>query len=473
MKIFKSIRVKLTLLFIIIFSIIIIASDFFLLSRFKDSLVDSIDSTLYTLAEEIEHAILKVSPQVWRTEIKDVRDEFITSRFFVQIVEKPSNKNQKNRIITKSEVISGSIFPKEKAKINTTVFTQPQYCNITNNALTSYPIRLILFPVIKQNNSAYIIQVGTSLKKTYQALDKLLIILLISGPIMLILSSSSTYVLLTRAINPVRDIVDTAKKITTENLSQRIKPKGRADEISQLIKILNQMMERLEESVNQIRQFTGDVSHELRNPLTVIVGETEVMLRKERKSEDYQRSMKIILSESKKMSKMIDNLLFLSSIESPAYNYELKEIPIYEILLDVIKNSKAKLKQKKIKLKLSRLEAVIIKGNDILITQMLINLLDNAYKYTNQKGTIEIELYKENNQAVFMIKDNGIGIEEKYIPHIFNRFYQVDKSRSQANTGHGLGLSIVNKIAVLHKAKIQVQSELNKGTSITILFPKE
>lgn len=468
----KSIRIRLTLWYAVILGFIILIADLYLYRSFKSSIVASIDDTLYMLAEEVEHTILKESPSTWRKEIKNVRDEFITHRFFIQVleVEKSNGEKEIHRIVP-SEVLAGSVYPKSRKNILTTLRDRPEYVNVTYRSLSVHPIRIILFPVIKENGAAYIVQVGTSLRKSYQSLEKLTIILLIAAPFMLILSSLVGYLILTRAFKPVKSVVRTVRRINTEDLSLRVDSKGKADEIGELIDTFNRMIERLEQSVHRIKEFSGDVSHELKTPLTIIRGEMDVTLRRERDGKEYKEVFKSVYEEVKKLETIIDNLLFLSKADLEQSRAAFYKTPLYEILINEVEKMKTLADRKNVKFIIKEMVALYINGDSLMLERLLMNLLDNAVKYTPEGGEIRVSLKRENRYALMEIQDSGIGIPEDALPHIFDRFYRVDKSRANRGRGSGLGLAIVSQIAVLHGADIDVESEIGIGTRVRVRFP--
>lgn len=468
----KSIRVRLTLWYVVILGLIILVADLYLYKSFKSSIIASIDDTLYMLAEEVEHTILMEAQPTWRKEIKNVRDEFITHRFFIQVLEVKGSKGEKgiHRIIP-SGVLAGSVYPKSRKNILTALKDSPEYVNVTYKSLSVHPIRIILFPVIKDTGTTYIVQVGTSLRKSYQSLDKLTIILSIAAPFMLLLSSLVGYLILTRAFQPVKSVVRTVDRISTEDLSLRVDSKGRADEIGELADTFNRMIERLEQSVHRIKEFSGDVSHELKTPLTIIRGEMDVTLRRERDGKEYKEAFISVYEEVKKLETIIDNLLFLSQADLEQSRAGFEKTPLFEILINEVEKMKTLADKKNVRFVIDEMEALYIKGNNLLLERLIMNVLDNAVKYTSAGGEVKVSLRKDNDHALMEIRDSGIGIPKESLPHIFDRFYRVDKSRADRSRGSGLGLSIVRQVAALHWAEVDVSSETDKGTRVIVRFP--
>jgi heavy metal sensor kinase len=456
----------------LILGIIILVADLYLYKSFKSSLIESIDDTLYMLAEEVEHTILKESPATWRKEIKNVRDEFITHRFFIQVLEIiESNEEKEIHRLIPSEVLAGIVYPGSRKNILSTMGDKPEYVNVTYKSLSVHPIRIILFPVITENLTTYIVQVGTSLRKSYQSLDKLMIVLAIAAPFMLIFSSLVGYLILTRAFKLVKSVVRTVRQISAEDLSLRVDSKGKADEIGELIDTFNRMIERLEQSVHRIKEFSSDVSHELKTPLTIMRGEMDVVMRRVRDREDYEKAFASVYEEVKKLETIIDDLLFLSQADLEQSRAVFNKTPLYEILINEVEKMKKLADRKNVRFIIKEIEALYINGDALLLERLIMNLIDNAVKYTPGGGEIAVSLKKDSDHALLKLQDNGIGIPGESLPYIFNRFYRVDKSRANRSRSSGLGLSIVRQVAILHGAEVNIESETGKGTRVTVRLP--
>jgi two-component system, OmpR family, sensor kinase len=469
---FKSIRSQLTIWYALVLGIIFLVSDIMIYRSFKMSLSDTMDQTLYTAAEDVEQSIFKVSMDKWQAAIKQLERGFLVNRLFIQILEISSEKADGYRIAARSGVLSGNI---SQQKVWDKLFHQlpanPVYMNVPEESPAIHPLRIILYPVQQEGNKAYIIQVGTSLKKMFGTLKDFLSILIYSGPLLLLISVLGGYFILTKVLLPMKSVVQTAKKITAEDLTLRIESKNQKNEIGQLIITFNEMISRLERSVLQIKQFSSDASHDLKTPLTVIRGEIDITLRKNRPPEEYIKTLSSVREESKKLERIIDNLLFLSRIDSRDYQHSFEKVHLDEILLEVFEKTSPLANEKEVAYILEKMERIPISGEPILISRLLMNLMDNAIKYTLQGGQIKIALHKSGNHAILTVQDTGIGIPEDTLPYIFNRFYRVDQSRSQPNEGAGLGLSIVKKIADIHRLKVDIRSQVNKGTAVCISFP--
>ncbi len=448
--------------------ILIFASILYL--SLKKTLERSIDISLHTVGEEIEHALLKNPYERWEEIFNKEREELPISLMYIQIM-KISEKGKGPNVIVKSKTLEGDALSLSQNAYTEAMRGRTSFEIVTVKDISEYPLRVITLPVKEKTITAYIVQIGTPLKEMVNTSRKLLIILLITGPILLILSSFGGYFLVRKAFSPVKKIVEAAKKITAEDLSHRIEPIGSKDEISELAETFNDMISRLERSFKQIKQFSSDASHELKTPLTAIRGEIEVALRKGRGREEYKKILKSALEEIDKLQKIIDNLLLLAQMDSQNIKLSFKEIQLDEILLEAFEEIETLAKREKLSLILKRVDQVGLKGDETLIKRLFVNLVDNAIKYTQEGGKVEISLEKENKSAKFTVKDIGIGIPEDALPYIFDRFYRVDKARSRETGGCGLGLAIAKWIVETHKGKIEVRSKVGKGSLFAISFP--
>ncbi len=471
---FKSIRFRLTLWYALVLVVVFLVSDILLYKRFRKSQLDTIDSTLYWAAEEVESAIAGVPYEKWKENIRRVERSFIVNRLFIQLLEFPEKKEENLLLISRSGILAGNISLKDLWDMISSRFPEkPIYLDVNINEVhpVAHPMRFILYPLLRPGNKKYLVQVGISLKKMFTTLKSFLIILLVSAPLLLVVSVVGGYFILTEALRPVQTVVRTARKITTEDLSHRIDPKNRKDEIGQLITTFNQMISRLERSVQQLKQFSSDASHDLKTPLTVIRGEIDIALRKERTPKEYKKTLVSVQEEAKKLEGVIENLMFLSRIDARDGNSQMQPVPLDETLLNVYEKTALLANKKGIYYLIDEIDSASIMGDGILLNRLFMNVLDNAIKYTPAGGKVKIALATGNGHALFTVSDTGVGIPAESLPYIFDRFYRVDESRTQRPEGSGLGLSIVKKIADIHHAQVEVQSVLHQGTTVRIAFP--
>ena len=336
-----------------------------------------------------------------------------------------------------------------------------------------HPIRVITMPILKGNKMVNLIQVGTSLESIQETLRNLRIFLFTAVPSVLLLAALFARFMARRALKPISKIIQTARDIGQgQELSQRIPVFKVQDELGQLALTFNEMMNRLENSFAQMRQFSSDASHELRTPLTVLKGQNELVLTKPRDPKEYQEVIASNLEEISYMSKVLEDLFVLSKSDENQIHLDCKPMDLKDLVEEVCKHAEVLAGEKHIRIRIAFLECVKVNGDEVRLRQMIWNILHNGIKYTQPGGELKVSLQCEKGAALITIRDTGIGIPETDLPSIFNRFYRVDKSRSRDEGGSGLGLSICQHIAEAHKGKIQVESKLGVGSRFKIRIPR-
>ncbi len=324
--------------------------------------------------------------------------------------------------------------------------------------------------VIMQNERMKIF-VAYPLEELNEVIDNLFSHFLILAPIGVILSIALGWFLANKSLKPVDEMTKTARHITAQNLEQKIPHSGVNDELGRLASTFNEMIARLRSSFDQIKQFSIDASHELRTPLTIMRGEVELALHSEKTPEEYRRVLASNLEEIIRMSAIVENLLTLSKADLGRVELQHEIVPLHEVLLDLYEDCEVLAEKKRINVTLQRADEVTVLGDKVRLRQLLLNLIDNAIKYTPEHGSVSLELIHSNGQAMISVQDTGIGIPLEEINKIFDRFYRVDKGRSRAMGGSGLGLSIAKWVAEAHGGRIEVRSELNRGSAFTVYLP--
>jgi len=335
-----------------------------------------------------------------------------------------------------------------------------------------HPIRVITMPILREKKLVNLVQVGTSLEAVKETLRNLRIFLFTAVPSVLVFATLFARFLARRALKPISKIIKTARDIGQgQELSQRIPVFKVQDELGQLALTFNEMMDRLENSFAQMRQFSSDASHELRTPLTVLQGQNELVLSKLRDPKEYQEVIISNLEEIKYMSKVLEDLFVLSRSDENQVLLNYKRMDLRDLVEEVCRHAEILAEEKDISIVIAFLEQVKINGDEVRLRQMVWNILHNGIKYTQPGGELKVSLLEESGFALLSIQDTGIGIPEKDLPFIFDRFYRVDKARSKDEGGSGLGLSICRHIAEAHKGKIEVESKPGVGTRFKIHTP--
>jgi heavy metal sensor kinase len=333
------------------------------------------------------------------------------------------------------------------------------------------PIRLISVPVMHGGSLVNIVRVGTSLQALEETLHRLLIILLITMPLALLASLGGGWFLAGRALRPVGAITQAAERIAGGDLTQRLTVPTAQDEIGRLAATFNAMIDRLEASFQQVRQFTSDASHELRTPLTVLKGETELALRRPRSSDDYRVVLESSLEEIERMSRIVDELLFLSRADLGEIKMESRPVRLDHLFDDLKRQAEVLGYEQGVQIVTGLIEPATVAGDDMRLGELVLNLLDNAIKYSPPGGRVEMSLVTQDGMARLSVSDQGIGVAREEHAHIFDRFYRTDAARAHTKKGTGLGLAICQWIVDAHHGTIEVHSEPGKGSTFTVVLP--
>jgi signal transduction histidine kinase len=295
-------------------------------------------------------------------------------------------------------------------------------------------------------------------------------ILLIVIPITMVLVLVGGRFLSRRAMQPVLSAARSAENITVTNLSERLPDYPGQDEFGTLHETLNHMIDRLEVGIKRIQQFTQDAAHELRTPLAILRGELEMSYQDDRIPDEIRDGLQKSLDRTILMSKMVENLMLLA--QSDAGRFELQKIPVHfdRLVTDVVEDISVLAEQRPITVTIEHCDPVLCQGDEQLLRRLLLNLSDNALKYTTS-GHITYTLRKTSPSLELTISDTGIGIPASDLSHIFDRFYRVDASRSRDNGGSGLGLAICKWIVTVHGGQIKIERNTPEGTTVTLTLP--
>lgn len=307
----------------------------------------------------------------------------------------------------------------------------------------------------------------TSVTRSVKFIRSLLQYSLYVFPLLIVIIILGGYFIIKKSLKPLKDMTITTHSIQNSmDLSQRIEENEASDEVNELIKSFNPMMDKVEISYQREKEFTSNVSHELRTPLAVLLAQTQFAL-EETEEESTRETLQIIEKKTKQMSKLVHQLLELARLDSWD-SIEKKDFNLSSLLQHAVSDATLLANERGIQLHSSIEKEIYYTGNQLLITRIFDNLISNALKFTT--SVINITLAKKNSQIIFTIQNDGEMIEEEHITKIFNRLYQIDTSRTYSkNHGNGLGLSFVDKIVKLHDGTIEVESN-SKYTTFKIIF---
>jgi heavy metal sensor kinase len=326
---------------------------------------------------------------------------------------------------------------------------------------------------IGQNQYRLLIFYSLKEQKTFE--NRLIKIFLAAVPLTILFAGIGGYFLARKSLAPIVEMSLRASNIGATNLHERLPVANEKDELGTLAETFNLLLSRLEKSFAQQRRFMADASHELRTPLAIVRGESEVALSKDdRKSEDYRESLAIVHDESKRLTRIVEDLFTLARADAGQFQTNFTEIYLDEILADCVRAVRVLAEKRNIAIQLETNQEMPFQGDEQLLHRMFLNLFDNSVKYNREGGTIKIETQKNGGDYHITFSDTGIGIDDDEKAQIFERFYRADKARSRSietnTSGAGLGLAIAGWIAGLHHGRIELVSSGETGSVFAVIF---
>jgi heavy metal sensor kinase len=342
---------------------------------------------------------------------------------------------------------------------------------VTPDSLTSRDHRLAERHVFVGGTS-YRIVVAAPLEPIRAQLAVLRRTIAIGLPLALALAAAGAWLLATRALRPLRSMAEQAHRITENSLDTRIALADAVSELDMVVGSFNDLLGRLDRSFATMRRFVADASHELRTPVSVIRGEADVALSRERRPEEYRQSLEIILDESRRVSTLIDDLLSLARADSGRVRIQTHEFYLNELLAECCRSMCRPAAARNLALEALPAPDFQYRGDEELLRRLILNLLDNAIRYTPPGGRITVGLEVSAAGARIRVADTGIGIPPEDATRVFERFYRTDEARSREAGGFGLGLSIVKWIAEAHRGVVECASAPGAGSVFTVTLPR-
>ena len=326
-------------------------------------------------------------------------------------------------------------------------------------------------PYTAGGGGRYLVEVGAPYGQIESALRGLLLILSLALPVCVAIAAGGGYLLIRRALIPLNEMTRGAERITSRNLNERLPVAQTGDELERLAIALNRMIARLDDAFQHISRFSADASHELRTPLTVLRGELEAVAGRQPLSQEVRETLGSALEEAERLTKIIESLLAISRLDAGEARMERMRLDLAELAAATTEQMRLLAEDKDISLQYEGAEQVEVEGDRARLKQVVVNLLDNAIKYTPPGGAVRVTVRADGDRAVLEVRDSGVGIPADALPHIFKRFYRVDKARSRQMGGTGLGLSIVKSICAAHGGRVAAQSVEGEGSRFRAELP--
>lgn len=467
---FNSIRARLTIWyagFLIMILIVLSSTSQWIVAR---GLVSDIDADLKKRAEVMVQVANSRRdtplPEALRETVDRLTiDEPSSVPLFIQVA------STRGQSLVRSRNLSGGEIPLDSATTEKALRNEPVWNQLVIGR-DKVEGRVLTRVLVVNGVAVGIIQLAESLSAVNDLTERLRIVLLTEGGVAVILAGFIGYQLVRQGLAPINEVIRMAKEIEARDLRRRLKLSYSASEVQNLVDTFNGMLERLNAAFDSQRRFVADASHELRTPLTAMRGNIDVLLLDEKLSVDQRVSLQQLSGEAARLSRLVFNLLLLARAdakEPPGITRRRVDLDI--LLLEI--HRQMKVLSNGVQVKLGHEDQVSVLGDADELKQLLLNLADNALKYTSKGGSVTLSLYRENGWAKVSVADTGVGIPAEELPHIFERFYRVDKSRSRDKGGTGLGLSIADLIATRHGGRITVESSSNEGSIFTLWLPAE
>jgi heavy metal sensor kinase len=324
-----------------------------------------------------------------------------------------------------------------------------------------------VFPV-PTSNGTFIVEVGSLYSPIEAVLGGLMMTFAVGMPLIVAIAIGGGYLLTRRAMRNVDEITGQAEHISSNNLSERLPAFQTGDELERLTIALNRMMERLDDAFQHIKRFSADVSHELRTPLTIIRGELEAAVQHEHLTPELLDLVGSALEETERLRTIVEQLLVVSRLDAGDAQMEKVPLDLGQLATSTAEQMLLLAEEKSITVRCDAQSGVEVEGDPSRLKQVVVNLLDNAIRYTGEGGSISVSAAKQDGWATLTVTDNGAGIPPEALPHVFERFYRADKARSRYSGGSGLGLAIVKAICTAHRGDVEITSTEGVGTTVTI-----
>ncbi len=461
-----SIRTRLTLWYTGLLAISLLVIGVLIYTLVGRILLTNLDERLIAQAEDVialiqaENDPLQVM-LLGRAQLPPI--DVYGSQYFIQIVQLDG------RAVQLSENLRGQRLPVPLQFVQDIVPGEPRRMTLETSGAR---LRVISLPIPLGNRIIGIIEVAANMASTADALDVIRRALLFGSLLALLLAAVGGNILARAALGPIKAITETAQQITgTEDLSQRIPVTMPGDELGELTETINDMLGRLDEAFNAQQRLVADVSHELRTPLTTIQGNLD-LLRRGAADDPTMRgeALAAIEDQTSRMRRLVADLLLLAQADA-GLKLHRQPVELDTLLLDIYRQAQVMARNTGVTVRLGAEDQAIVEGDADRLRQLLLNLTDNAIKYTPAGGEVTLTLHRDDGWVAVSVEDTGVGIAAEDLPHIFERFYRADRSRTRPG-GSGLGLSIAHWIAQAHGGELTVASEPGRGSTFTLHLPQ-
>jgi len=455
----RSIRLRLTLWYVLLLAVILAAFSAGIYLTLRHSLYDNLDDSMQNRANVLLDIVRYEGSRPTLAGVVSSNDPN-QGESFVRIFDASGELTFDN------SAAAGDV-PIDRRAVESALAGKTATRNV--NAGETLSVRTL--PIDRDGRISGVLEVGQSQSDVSDTLQALLLIVGIAYPLTLVVASIGGVFLAGRALAPVSRVTRLARRISAEDLTQRLNLRLPDDEVGRLARTFDEMIARLDDAFHRQRQFTADASHELRTPLTVLKGQIDVALQRERDVEAYRQVLRAANEEVDRMIRLVGSLFTLARADAGQIPIAREPVNLGDLVASAVEQVRRSAEQKELSLSLQRGPRTILRADEDLLLQLLLNLLDNAIKYSPAAGSVTVGWSADAERVELWVRDTGVGIPTEHVPHIFDRFYRVDKARSRAEGGAGLGLAISRWIAEAHGGSISVESAPGRGSTFAVTLP--
>lgn len=462
---FSSVRARLTFWYLFVFGVLLVAFSVLVYVLISRSLYDRVDqllsNTALATASELRTEISEFDgdAQLGAVETLDeLRLPDVYTAIFADNQRLASNFREDQQFNLPQELLSA-------ARASGRISFQ------TVEGFGEEGARVGVLP-LRVEDKDYFVAVAEPLHDLVAQIEAIRRVFYIGLPATLLVAGIGGFLLAKKSLSPVVHMSEQAKRISATNLQERLKVSNPRDELGRLAIVFNELLSRLDRAFENMREFMADASHELRTPLSIIRGEADVALSQDRAPAEYREALTIVQDEARRLSRIVDDMLALARADAGERPLRIQEFYLNDLIEEACRAMQVLAASKTVAVTLDLAEDVAFRGDEDLLRRLVMNLLDNAIKYTASGGSVSVKLVSDSATIRVIVSDTGIGMPVEAVPHVFERFYRIDKARSRADGGSGLGLAIARWVAEAHKGSIELVSSAGHGSKFTVSLPR-
>ena len=459
----NSVRARLTLWYVFVFGLLLIGFSILIYIMLSKSLYERLDQSLASAAQ--------ATAMEFQSEIVEHNGDLVTGA--AETLRELQLPNAYTAIFDRERLLVSN-YPEQQTPTReflTAASNQGRAWFSNIDGFGEDGARVIVLPV-RIGDGEYFVAVAEPLEGMAEQIEAIRRIFYFGLPTTLLVAGIGGFLLAKKSLSPVVVMSDQAKHITATNLQERLKVSNPNDELGRLAGVFNEMLSRLEHSFENMRQFMADASHELRTPLSIIRGEADVSLSQDRNEGEYKESLAIIQDEARRLSRIVDDMLVLAHADAGQHQVRASEFYLNDLVEEACRSMQVLAARKGVRLTLAAAEDLPFHGDEDMLRRLVLNLVDNAIKYTHEGGSVLVKTEATQSMAKIIITDTGVGIPAEAAPHVFERFYRADTARSRADGGSGLGLAIAKWAAEAHNGSIDLQTLPGSGSTFTVSLPR-